>query len=82
MTPTPRAKLVSQHVETDGAARPWSAVTRHRFSRLADLSAEQSRDQRLAEKPGRLSAFDGDQSPPKSAAKSAHSKACGGTSRI
>ena len=39
----------------------WSAVTRHRFGRLADLSAKQSRVQRLGEFL-RASQFDGDPS--------------------
>jgi hypothetical protein len=52
----------------------WSAVTCHRFGRLADLSAKQSRVQRLGAMP-RASRFDGDKSPAKSADKSAHSKA-------
>ena len=65
-----------------GTATFWSAVTRHRFRRLADLSARQSRVQRLVEKLGRPFAIDGDQSPAESADKSAHSKACGGMGRV
>lgn len=52
----------------------WSAVTCHRFRRLADKSAKQSRVQRLAEKLECLPVFDGDKSPAESADKSAHSK--------
>jgi hypothetical protein len=56
----------------DCTAELWSAVTRHRFRCSADLSAEQSRVQRLAERFGRSIAFDGDKSPAESADKSAH----------
>jgi hypothetical protein len=59
-------------VPTEGL---WSAVTRHRFSRLADSSARQSRVQRLVNWVERVFAFDGDKSPAESAAKSAHSEA-------
>ena len=52
----------------------WSAVTCHRFGRLADLSAQQSRVQGLGAMP-RASWFDGDKSPAESADKSAHSRA-------
>jgi Cu(I)/Ag(I) efflux system membrane fusion protein len=58
----------------------WSAVTCqtcHRLHRRADSAARQSRVQRLAEAGGHVLAFDGDKSPAKSAARSAHSKACG-----
>ena len=50
----------------------WSAVTRHRFGRLADLSAKQSRVQRLGEFL-RASLFDGDKSPAESGENSPHS---------
>jgi hypothetical protein len=50
-------------------------VTCHRCGGFADLSAKQSRVQRLAGKSAPPSAFDGDKSPAKSADKSAHSKA-------
>jgi hypothetical protein len=52
-------------------------VTCHRFGGFADLSAKQSRVQRLAQKFAMPFAFDGDKSPAKSADKSAHSKAVG-----
>jgi hypothetical protein len=52
----------------------WSAVTCHRFRRLAGLPARQSRVQRLGGTPC-LGPFDGDKSPAQSADKSAHSKA-------
>ena len=55
-------------------ANIWSAMTCHRFVRRVDLSARQSRVQRLGEKPTPPLAFDGDNSPTKSADKSAHSK--------
>jgi len=57
-------------------ARPtkiWSAVTRHRFGRLADSSAKQSRVERLEKFP-RASRFGGDKSPAKSGENSPHSK--------
>jgi hypothetical protein len=62
-------------------AKLWNAVTCHRFPRLADLSAMQSRVQRLVKELERLLTVDGDKSPAKSAAKSAHSKAGDGTRR-
>jgi len=40
----------------------WSAVTRHRFGRLADESAKLGRVQRPAAEVGRRLALDGDQS--------------------
>ena len=52
----------------------WSAVTCHRFSRLDDMSSKQSRVQRRDEC-GHVTFNDGDKSPAKSAAESAHSKA-------
>ena len=53
--------------------KTWSAVTRHRFGRLADLSAKQSRVQRLGEFL-HASQFDGDKSPAQSGENSPHSK--------
>jgi len=58
----------------DAACRIWSAVTCHRFGRLAGLPAKQSRVQRLAVSEAH-GWFDGDQSPAKSDAKAAHFKA-------
>ncbi|HMP82574.1 MAG TPA: hypothetical protein PKA41_07690 [Verrucomicrobiota bacterium] len=58
-------------------AKLWSAVTCHRLCCLADLSARQSRVQRLAEKPEAPLVFDGDKSSAESADKPAHSNACG-----
>jgi hypothetical protein len=52
----------------------WSAVTCHRFVRLADLSARQGRVQRLGAIV-RAFQFDGDKSPAKSGENSPHSKA-------
>jgi hypothetical protein len=54
-------------------ARIWSAVTCHRFVRLADLSARQGRVQRPGAIP-RARQFDGDKSPAKSGENSPHSK--------
>jgi hypothetical protein len=62
-------------------AKLWSAVTCHRFRRLDDLSSKQNRVQRFANSP-RAPALDGDKSPPESAVKSAHSKACGVIVRV
>jgi hypothetical protein len=59
----------------------WSAVTCHRFTRFAGLTAKQSRVQRLAVLPARAPAFGGDKSPAESAAKSAHSKAAAASPR-
>jgi hypothetical protein len=67
------------------SAKLWTAVTCHRFVRLADLSAKQRRVQRRGELPQpvvhsesvRPATFDGDKSPAQSAAKSAHSTAPG-----
>jgi hypothetical protein len=42
-------------------AKIWNAVTRHRFSRLADLSAKRGRGEQLGARP-RLGLFDGDPS--------------------
>jgi hypothetical protein len=55
-------------------AKLWSAVTCHRFSSLDDLSSKQCRVQRRDEC-GRVTFNNGDKSPAKSAAESAHSKA-------
>jgi hypothetical protein len=60
----------------------WSAVTRHRFFRLADLSAKQRRAERRAQSDKttagsriiRLTTFDGDKSPAESGDESPHSK--------
>ena len=52
----------------------WSAVTCHRFGRRADLSARQSRVQRLGKYPC-ATAFDGDKSPAESGENSPHSTA-------
>jgi hypothetical protein len=62
-------------MQSAAAKELWSAVTCHRFTGFAGLSAKQSRVQRLALLPARASAFGGDKSPAESAAKSAHSKA-------
>jgi hypothetical protein len=51
----------------------WSAVTCHRFGRLADLSASQSRVQRLGAFP-RAYPLDGDKSAAESGENSSHSK--------
>jgi hypothetical protein len=51
----------------------WSAVTGHRFYRLADLSARPSRVQRL-EGCAQLNSFAGDKSPADSGDGSPHSK--------
>ena len=67
------------------AAKLWTAVTCHRFVRLADLSVKQGRAKRHGEllQPSnsveciRQPAFDGDKSTAESAARSAHSKAPG-----
>jgi hypothetical protein len=53
-------------------AKIWSAVTCHRCLRLADLSARQSRVQRLAAN-SRARPFDGDKSPAESGENSPHS---------
>jgi Cu(I)/Ag(I) efflux system membrane fusion protein len=63
---------------TPGEPVLWSAVTCHPFDGLGDLSPKQSRVQRVAGESGRPPAFDGDKSPAESAARSMHSKACGG----
>src|SRR5688572_1068406 len=52
----------------------WTAVTRHRFGRLADSSARQSRVQRLGPFPC-APPFDGDKSPAQSGEHSPHSTA-------
>jgi hypothetical protein len=59
--------------------RFWSAVTCHRFGGFTGLSVKQDRVQRLAEKPAPF--LDGDESPAKSADKSAHSKAIAALTR-
>jgi hypothetical protein len=63
-------------------AKLWSAVTCHRFHRLAGSTAKQSRVQRLVGQIGHSLAFDGDKSPAESAAESAHSKACETVNRL
>jgi len=55
--------------------RIWSAVTCRRFRCLAGLPAKQSRVQRLGGRTPHPCPLHGDQSPAKSADKSAHSKA-------
>ncbi len=58
---------------SDAESVLWSAVTCHRFPRLADLSAKQSRFQRLGEYL-RACLLDGDVSPAESGDKSPHSR--------
>jgi hypothetical protein len=67
------------------SAKLWTAVTCHRFVRLADLSAKQRRVQRRGELPQpvvhsesvRPATFAGDKSPAESGENSPHSKALG-----
>lgn len=56
------------------AAKLWSAVTCHRFLRLADLTARQTRVLRLVEMLVAFAAPDSDKSPAESAVKPARSK--------